>query len=61
MFSLGSPQGDSCQNGKIPVAGAAEVNYMSRARPFCLSYQRIPSWDAATKLACRSKGQACLC
>jgi len=40
---LGSPQGDFCQNGQIPFAGATDVNYMSNARRMNLFYQRIPS------------------
>jgi len=27
MFSMGNPQGDSCQIGQIPFTGATEVNY----------------------------------
>jgi len=51
-----TPQGDSCQNGQVPFAGASEVNYEPPAW-LCLSYRWIPLWDALTKLARRSKGQ----
>jgi len=43
MFSVGSTQGTSSQNGTSPIAGATAVNYEPPARRLSLPYQRIPS------------------
>jgi len=57
MFSLGSPKGDFCQTGKVSFSGATEVNTMSHTRRLSLSYKRVTSWGAVTKLAPPSKCQ----